>query len=113
MPETGNGRVLPPAGELTEVGNFPTGGALTPNGRFYWSVSTGRGYNDIRIVNVRTNRLVQTGPLPGGSGGIAMNTHQHLVYVSGVHDSRRADERQMNLVGRHGDVIHVYRSNTP
>jgi DNA-binding beta-propeller fold protein YncE len=111
MHETGNGRVLHPAGELTEVGNFPTGGALTPNGRFYWSVSTGRGYNDIRIVNVRTNRLVQTVPLPGGSGGIAMNTHQHLVYVSGVHDSRHADERQMNLMGRHGDVIHVFRYN--
>jgi len=71
--ETGNGRVLHPAGVLTEVGNFPTGGALTPDGKFYWAVSTGRGYNDIRIVDVRSNRLLQTVHLPGSSGGIAMS----------------------------------------
>ena len=111
MHETGNGRVLHPAGSLTQVGNFPTGGALTPDGRFYWSVSTGRGYNDIRIVNVRTNQVVQTVPLPGSSGGIAMNTRRHLVYVSGVHDSRHADEHQASLKGRHGDVVHVFRYN--
>ena len=109
--ETGNGRVLHPAGALTQVGNFPTGGALTPNGKFYWSVSTGRGRNDVRIVDVRTNRLVQTVPLPGASGGIAMNTRKPIVYVSGVHDSRHADEKRMNLRGRHGDVVHVLRYN--
>jgi DNA-binding beta-propeller fold protein YncE len=109
--ETGNGRVLHPAGALTEVGNFPTGGALTPNGKFYWAVSTGRGYNDIRIVDVRSNRLLQTVHLPGSSGGIAMNTRKPVVYVSGVHDSRHRDERQDNLKGRHGDVIHVLRYN--
>src|SRR4051812_37925234 len=70
--ETGNGRVLHPAGALTRVGNYPTGGALTPNGRFYWTVSTGRGFNDIRIVSTHRNRVVQTLPIPGASGGIAM-----------------------------------------
>src|SRR4051812_29449081 len=30
---TGNGRHLEPAGRLTQVGSFPTGGALTPDGR--------------------------------------------------------------------------------
>ena len=109
--ETGNGRLLRPAGALTEVGNFPTGGALTPNGRFYWALSTGRGYNDAQIVNVRTNRVVQIVRLPGTSGGIAMNTRRHLVYISGVHDSRHADERQLTLKGRHGDVVHVFRYN--
>src|SRR5438309_9479539 len=68
--ETGNGRVLHPAGAMTKVGNFPTGGALTPDGRFYWAVSTGRGFNDIRIVDTRRNRVVQTVPIPGASGGI-------------------------------------------
>src|SRR5262249_9461667 len=47
-----NGRLLHPAGELVAVGNFPTGGAATPDGRFYWTVSTGRGYADVRIVSL-------------------------------------------------------------
>src|SRR6478672_6033984 len=52
------GRQLNPVGELTKLGNFPTGGALTPDGRFLWTLSTGRGINDIRIVAV-------TGPRAG------------------------------------------------
>src|SRR4051794_12356795 len=76
--ETGNGRVLHPAGALTNVGNFPTGGALTPNGRYYWTVSTGRGFNDIRIVSTRKNRVIQTLPIPGASGGIVMDPRRHL-----------------------------------
>src|SRR3954454_22390893 len=76
--ETGNGRVLHPAGRMTKVGNFPTGGALTPNGRFYWTVSTGRGFNDIRIVNVHRHTVVQTVAIPGASGGIVMDPHHHL-----------------------------------
>ena len=37
---------------MTTVGQFPTGGALTRDRRFYWAVGAGRGINDIRIVNV-------------------------------------------------------------
>src|SRR6266508_1612046 len=47
------GRKLDPVGTMTKLGNFPTGGALTPDGRFLWTLSTGRGKNDIRIVRVR------------------------------------------------------------
>ena len=72
----GNGRHLVPQGRMTRVGNFPTGGALTNDGRFYWTVSTGRGFNDIRIVSVRTGRIVQIVPVPGASGGIAMDPAQ-------------------------------------
>ena len=85
--ETGNGRVLHPVGHMTNVGNFPTGGALTRNGTFYWAVSTGRGLNDIRIVNVNTHKVVQIVPIPGASGGIAMDPKRNLAYVSGVADS--------------------------
>ena len=55
---TANGRHLQPAGTLVGLGNFPTGGALTPDGRFYWTVSTGRGFNDIRIVSVGSKQVV-------------------------------------------------------
>ncbi len=46
------GRQLHPEGHLTQLGNLPTGGAVTPNGRFLWALSTGRGRNDVRIVQV-------------------------------------------------------------
>jgi YVTN family beta-propeller protein len=109
--ETGNGRVLHPAGHVTKVGNFPTGGALTPDGRFYWAVSTGRGFNDIRIVSTAKNRVIETLPIPGASGGIVMDPRRPLVYVSGVADSEYPDQQRKQLPGRAGDVIHVYRYN--
>src|SRR4051812_21660421 len=84
--ETGNGRVLHPAGVMTKVGNFPTGGALTPDGRYYWAVSTGRGFNDIRIVSTTDQRVVQILPIPGASGGIVMDPARPLAYVSAVPD---------------------------
>src|SRR6476469_652098 len=82
-----NGRRLTPYGKRVTVGQFPTGGALTRNGRYYWTVSTGRGENDVRIVSVRSVRVLQTLRLPGASGGIVMDPGSDRAYVSGVHDS--------------------------
>ena len=106
-----DGRVLHPAGRITPVGNFPTGGALTSNRRFYWAVDTGRGLNDIRIVRVGDGKVVQTLPMPGSSGGIAMARKGHLAYVSGIADSPFLDQDRPKLPGRSGDVIWVYRYN--
>jgi DNA-binding beta-propeller fold protein YncE len=107
---TSNGRHLQPEGTLVDLGNFPTGGEVTPDGRFYWTISTGRGRNDIRIVSVRTKQVVQVVPLPGASGGIAMDRSRPIAYVSGVADSDagHADQQQPGLPGRQGDVIHVF-----
>jgi DNA-binding beta-propeller fold protein YncE len=104
-----DGRVLHPAGRLTKVGNFPTGGALTPNGRFFWAVDTGRGFNDIRIVRVRDGHVVQNIAIPGASGGIAMDPKAPVAYVSGVADSPHLDEQRPHLKGRSGDVVWSYR----
>jgi YVTN family beta-propeller protein len=109
--ETGNGRVLHPVGHMTKVGNFPTGGALTTNGKFFWTVSTGRGFNDIRIVRVRKHRVVQKLPIPGASGGIVMDPARHRAYVSGVADSEHLDQQRTHSPGRTGDVVFVYRYN--
>jgi DNA-binding beta-propeller fold protein YncE len=51
-----SGRKLEPFGKRTRLGNHPGGGALTKNGRFYWTLSAGRGLNDIRIVQVASRR---------------------------------------------------------
>jgi YVTN family beta-propeller protein len=106
----GNGRHLDPAGALVDLGNFPSGAALTPDGRFLWTVSTGRGQNDVRIVSVATRRVVQVLPLPGASGGVAFDPRAPLGYVSGVADSDagHADQQQPGLPGREGDVVHVF-----
>src|SRR4051794_30452883 len=126
-----NGRKLGPAGKLTAVGNHPGGGALTPNGRFVWVLDAGRGVNDIRIVDAapelackpgtkgakcrskaskrKTGRVVQTIPMPGVTGGIAMAPDGKTAYVSGVADSAHLDEKApAGTPGLEGDVIHVF-----
>ena len=118
-----SGRKLAPAGKLTRVGNHPGGGALTPSGRFYWTLSAGRGRNDVRIVRVAprrhcrkppqgasaqrmrgykrclkrarrsVGRVVQVLPMPGLSGGIAMARDGRTAYVSGTADSPHEDQQ--------------------
>jgi len=108
----GNGRALQPAGKMTAVGNAPTGGAATPDGRFFWSVSTGRGRQDIRIVattGTSAPSVVQTIPVPGASGGLAFDPVRPLAYLSGIQDSAHADQQRPGLPGRQGDVVSVYR----
>jgi hypothetical protein len=83
----GNGRHLTPFGKQVRLGQFPTGGAVTPNGRWYWVVDAGRGVNDVKVVSVRSGRVVQTLQIPGASGGIAMDPAGDRVYVSGVADA--------------------------
>src|SRR3954453_11037134 len=104
-----NGRRLTPYGKLSPLGNFPTGGRVTPNGRFFWTVSTGRGAHDVRIVSVRTGKVLQTLPRPGASGGIAMDPKRPLVYVSGIAGSRyKLQKPPAGTPGAEGDVIHVF-----
>ena len=126
-----SGRLLAPPGKLTTLGNHPGGGALTRNGRFLWTLSAGRGRNDIRIVEVvppghrpsgdhgrvllqaareaRTGRLVQTIPMPGLDGGITMARDNRTAYVSGTPESEHQDQQSpAGTPGKQGDVIHVF-----
>ncbi len=123
-----SGRELHPAGRETELGNLPTGGALTRNGKFLWTLSAGRGANDVRIVRVlpnkcrqgkrgrkcrrrnrrKTGEVVQTIPMPGLSGGMAMDPNENVAYVSGTPEATHDDgEVGDDVPGTDGDVIHV------
>src|SRR3954451_2325312 len=103
-----NGRKLNPVGKLTKLGNFPTNGRLTPDGRFLWTLSAGRGVNDIRIVNVKTRKVVQIIRVPGNSGGLTMTADGKTAYVSGIADSPYTDEKTPDgTPGQAGDVIQV------
>ncbi|MFL5912274.1 MAG: alkaline phosphatase family protein [Gaiellaceae bacterium] len=105
-----SGRKLDPPGTLTKLGNHPGGGALTPDGRFLWTLSAGRGRNDVRIVDVSSGAVVQTIPMPGVDGGIAMAPDGRTAYVSGTPESTHKDEQSpASTPGKAGDVIHVFR----
>src|SRR4051812_33749740 len=102
---TGNGRHLEPAGRLTQVGSFPTGGALTPDGRFYWTVDAGRGATAVHVVDVASGAVTQTLPIPGGYVGIAFAPDGRRAYVSG---EPRDGDFGKGLKGEDGDVIHAF-----
>ena len=103
---TGNGRKLDPVGRLTQVGNFPTGSALTRDGRFLWVVDSGHGSDDVRVVNVAGGQVVQTLPLPGTYEGIAFAPDGRHAYVSGTPKGSSPTEGPTK--GDAGDVIHVF-----
>ena len=109
-PATGlllNGRQLTPSGAQVALGNFPTGGAVTADGRFLWTVSAGFGSNDVRIVDTSRHRVCQIIPLPGASGGIALDSPHRLAYVSGIPTSRWQPSEN-TLPGAEGNDILVY-----
>jgi hypothetical protein len=92
---------------MTTLGNFPTGGALTPDGRRYWAVDSGLGHNDVKIVDVTSGAVVQTLPLPGAYGGVAFNADGTRACVSGEPlGDVPADGK---TTGDEGDVLHVFQ----
>jgi YVTN family beta-propeller protein len=103
---TANGRVLHPIGRMTTVGNFPTGSALTPDGRFLWVVDCGHGPDDVRVMNVASGEVVQVLPLPGCYGGIAFAPDGHHAYVSG--NPKGGSTPEGPTKGDQGDVIHIF-----
>lgn len=109
-PTTGlllSGRQLTPEGTLVPLGNFPTGGAVTDDGRFLWTVSTGFATNDIRIVDTASRKVIQTLPVPSASGGIALDSPNRRAYVSGLTLSRWQPTLSA-LPGAKGNCIFVY-----
>ena len=102
-----NGRQLTPAGTLVALGNLPMGGAVTADGRYLWTVSAGVSSNDVRIVDTTTRKVCQVLPLPGASGGIALDSAHRRAYVSGLLNSRWQPSKD-GLPGAKGDVVHVF-----
>jgi YVTN family beta-propeller protein len=103
---TANGRALHPVGRLTTVGNFPTGSALTPDGRYLWVTDCGHGPDDVRVLEVATGAVVQTLPLPGCYGGIAIAPDGLHAYVGGT--PRGGSPTEGPTQGDQGDVIHIF-----
>ena len=109
-PATGfllNGRQLTPQGAQVDLGNFPTGGAVTADGRFLWTVSAGQGANDVRIVDTARRRVCQIIAVSGASGGIALDSRHRRAYISAISASRWWPS-QAGLPGAAGNFVLVY-----
>src|SRR5438270_480198 len=52
------GRLIAPHGRLTRLSFFPTGAALTPDGRYLWTVSAGRYANIVEITRLADGTIV-------------------------------------------------------
>ena len=102
-----SGRLLTPAGEQVALGPLPMGGAVTDDGRFLWTVSSGVATNDVRIVDLATREVCAILDLPGASGGIALDSERRLAYVSGLPNARWQPTKDA-LPGARGDVVHVF-----
>jgi DNA-binding beta-propeller fold protein YncE len=102
-----DGRQLTPYGAQIGLGNFPTGGALTADGRFLWTVSAGVGSNDVRIVDTAHRRVCQILAVPGASGGIALDSRDRRAYVSGLANSLWQPSRS-TLPGAAGNDVLVF-----
>src|SRR5256885_3105810 len=107
---TANGRELRPAGRMTVVGDFPSGGALTPDGRFYWAVDSGHGRDDVQIVDVASGGVVQVLPLPGAYGAVVFAPGGRTAYVSGEPIGTSHPDGPVKGAG--GDAIHVFSVDT-
>jgi len=101
-----SGRKLTPVGRMTKVGNFPTGGAITPDGKYYWSASAGLGTNDLQIVNLATGVVIQKLPMPGTYGQLIFSKDGRTAYASGL--SKGTSPTDGPTMGDTGDVIHVF-----
>jgi YVTN family beta-propeller protein len=103
---TGNGRLLTPVGRLDTVGDFPDGSAVTTDGKYDWVVDCGHGIDDARIIDIQTAKQIQTLPLPGCYGGIAMNPDGKTAYISG--EPLAGNPTDGPTLGDAGDVIHIF-----
>lgn len=55
-----NGRVLTPAGTMLELGSYPLGLALHPNGKTLYVSNDGKKSRAIQVIDVATKALIQT-----------------------------------------------------
>jgi len=83
------GRGVNPHGRLTELGYFVTGSAITPDGRFLWTIGAGRVANDIQITRTSDGKVIQTiaDPAQALQGGVVISPDGRSAYVADTHDN--------------------------
>ncbi|WP_273365297.1 bifunctional YncE family protein/alkaline phosphatase family protein [Alicyclobacillus herbarius] len=84
---------LTPAGQSVTLGNFPMGGALSPDGRYLVVSNDGDGVQSLQVVDTRSQQVVQTIPYNAPEAlylGVAFSPDgQHLYVSAGGNDKIR------------------------
>jgi YVTN family beta-propeller protein len=81
------GRKIAPKGRLVELNRFPAGTAVTPGGRFIWTVGGAGG--PTRITRLSDGATVQEIPSDAWTGGIAFAPDGKRAYLSSAGDHIR------------------------
>ena len=75
---------LRPAGQQLPVGDFPVNLALHPGGRFAAVVHSGYGQHEVRIVDMKKNRVVASAALNETFYGLAWSPDGRTLFASGA-----------------------------
>lgn len=82
---TPHGWNLTPAGTQLTLGDFPMGGAVSPDHHYLVVSNDGQGTQSLQVVNIKTQKVVQTIPYTNGEGlylGVAFSPDGKKLYAS-------------------------------
>ncbi len=82
-----NGWILSPAGSSIDLGDLPLGMQVSPDGKFAAIVNSGEGKQTISLVNIHTQRLIQTLPIKKSWMGVCFNSQGNRIFVSAGNDN--------------------------
>jgi len=75
-----------PAGRQVALGDFPTGMAVHPSGRWAAVLHCGYGRHEVRIVDLNTGAITAAAPLREAFYGIAFSADGRMLVCSGASD---------------------------
>jgi YVTN family beta-propeller protein len=82
---TPHGWTLTPAGKQIALGDFPMGGAISPDHRYLVVSNDGQGTQSLQVVDLQNQKVVQTVPYNNGEGlyyGTAFSPDGKTLYAS-------------------------------
>lgn len=82
---TPHGWSLTPAGKQIPLGDFPMGGAISPDHRYLVVSNDGQGTQSLQVVDLKSQKVVQTIPYTNGEGlyyGTAFSPDGKTFYAS-------------------------------
>ncbi|MGA7160604.1 MAG: bifunctional YncE family protein/alkaline phosphatase family protein [Bacteroidota bacterium] len=82
-----NGWILSPAGTSIDLGDFPLGMQVSPDGKFAAIVNSGEGKQTISLVDISAKLVIQTLPIKKSWMGVCFNTQGNRIYVSAGNDN--------------------------
>ncbi|MFF4352762.1 alkaline phosphatase family protein [Streptomyces sp. NPDC001530] len=80
-----------PAGDQSRLGDLPLNAALHPNGRYLLVTNNGQGVQSLQLVDIRTNKVVQTLSYPSPEAlyiGLAWSPDGRTAYASAAANSK-------------------------